>query len=132
MADFRSPAQTATALRSVRIDKWLWTARFHQTRKLATQNVECGRVLVNGAIARPAHLIKPGDVLNFRVIDREWEVVVRAMNMDSASIKEARLMYEETASSQERHIQSVELNRAGLHRSSLRLLVQSPPIKRQV
>lgn len=115
----------------MRIDKWLWTARFHQTRKLATQSVECGRVLVNRAIARSAQLIKPGDVLNFRVIDREWEVVVRELNANPASLKEAKLMYEETAASRERHFQSVELHRVGLHRISLQSVIHSPRIKRR-
>ena len=115
----------------MRIEQWLWAARFHQTRKLAAQGVECGRVLVNGAIARPAQLIKPGDVLNFRVIDREWDVVVREVNTSPASRKEAKLMYEETAASQERHIQSVELNRVSLHRISLQSAIHSLRTKRQ-
>lgn len=131
MAGFHSPRQAATALRSVRIDKWLWAARFHLTRRLATQSVECGRVLINGVIARPSQLVKPGDVLNFRVVDREWEVVVREMNRSPISLKEAKLMYEETASSQERHIQSVELNRVSLHRTSLQSVVHSRRTDRQ-
>ncbi|MBN8475739.1 RNA-binding S4 domain-containing protein [Sulfuritalea sp.] len=109
----------------MRIDKWLWAAHFYLTRKLATQSVECGRVMVNGAIARPAHLIKPGDTLNFRVIDREWEVVVRAINTNPASLKEAKQMYEETAACRERHIQAVEMKRVGLHRISLQTVIRS-------
>lgn len=103
----------------MRIDKWLRAARFHLTRKLATQSVECGRVLVNGVIARPSQLVRQGDVLNFRVVDREWEVVVREMHTSPVSLKEAKLMYEETATSQERQIQSVELNRIRLHRITM-------------
>lgn len=103
----------------MRIDKWLWAARFYLTRKLATQSVECGRVLVNGVIAKPSQLIKPGDVLNFRIVDREWEIVVREMDTSSSNLKEAKRMYEETATSQERHVQSVEMKRVGLHRTSL-------------
>ena len=114
----------------MRVDTWLWTARFHQTRKLATQSVECGRVLVNGAIARPAQLIKPGDVLNFRIIDREWEVVVRGLIASPASRKEAKLMYEETESCQEKHIRSVELNRVNLHRIALQSISHSLRTKR--
>lgn len=114
----------------MRIDKWLRAARFHLTRKLAAQSVECGRVLLNGSVAKPAQLVKPGDVLNFRVVDREWEVVVRAMNTNSASIKEAKLMYEETAVSQQRHIQSVELNRISLHRISLESAIHAFRTKR--
>lgn len=115
-------------LRSVRmrIDKWLWAARFFLTRKLSTQSVERGRVFVNGAIAKPAQLIKPGDVLNFRVVDRKWEVVIREVNMNPTSIKEARLMYMETKDSQEKHVQSVESNRVTLHRNSLQLLRTEP------
>jgi ribosome-associated heat shock protein Hsp15 len=115
----------------MRIDKWLWAARFHLTRKLAAQSVECGRVLVNGAIARPAQMVKPGDVLNFRVVDREWEIVVREMHTSPVSLKEAKLMYEETATSQERHIQSVEMKRIGLHRISLQSVIHSRRTERQ-
>ena len=107
------------------IDKWLWAAHFYLTRKLATQSVECGRVLVNGVIARPSQLVKPGDVLNFRVVDREWEIVVREMNASPVSLKEAKLMYEETAASRERHIQAVEMKRVGLHRISLQTVIHS-------
>ena len=115
----------------MRIDKWLWAARFHLTRKLAAQSVECGRVLVNGAIARPAQMVKPGDVLNFRVLDREWEIVVREMHTSPVSLKEAKLMYEETATSQERHSQSVEMKRIGLHRISLQSVIHSRRTERQ-
>ncbi len=115
----------------MRIDKWLWAARFHLTRKLAAQSVECGRVLVNGAIARPAQMVKPGDVLNFRVLDREWEIVVREMHTSPVSLKEAKLMYEETATSQEKHIQSVEMKRIGLHRISLQSVIHSRRTERQ-
>jgi ribosome-associated heat shock protein Hsp15 len=114
----------------VRIDKWLWTARFHLTRKLATQSVECGRVLVNGTTSKPGQLIKPGDVLNFRVIDREWDIVVRELNPNPESLKEAKLMYEETPASQERHFQSVELNRVSLHRISLQSAIHPLRTKR--
>lgn len=107
------------------IDKWLWAARFLLTRNLATQSVECGRVMVNGVIARPSQLVKPGDVLNFRVVDREWEVVVRGINTSPVSLKEAKLMYEETAASRERHIQAVEMKRVGLHRISLQTVIHS-------
>ncbi|MBP6422351.1 MAG: RNA-binding S4 domain-containing protein [Propionivibrio sp.] len=115
----------------MRIDKWLWAARFHLTRKLATQSVECGRVLVNGVTAKPSQLVRPGDVLNFRVVDREWEIVVREMHTSPVSLKEAKLMYEETATSQERHIQSVEMKRIGLHRISLQSVIHSRRTERQ-
>ena len=115
----------------MRIDKWLWAARFHLTRKLAAQSVECGRVLVNGAIARPAQMVKPGDVLNFRVVDREWEIVVREMHTSPVSLKEAKQMYEETATSQEKHIQSAEMKRIGLHRISLQSVIHSRRTERQ-
>lgn len=115
----------------MRIDKWLWAAHFHLTRKLATQSVECGRVLVNGVIARPSQLVKPGDVLNFRVVDREWEIVVREMKTGPVSLKEAKLMYEETATSQEKHIQSVEMKRVDLHRTSLQAAIHSRRTERQ-
>lgn len=69
-------------------------------------------------------LIKSGDELHFRVIDREWTVVVRDVNENPTSLREARLMYVETAGSREKHVQSVEFNRVSLHRISLQSAIQ--------
>ncbi len=50
----------------VRLDKWLWAARFYKTRSLATDEVSLGRVLVNGQPAKPAREVRPGDELSIR------------------------------------------------------------------
>jgi ribosome-associated heat shock protein Hsp15 len=50
----------------VRLDKWLWAARFYKTRSLATDEVALGRVLVNGQTAKPAREVKVGDTLSIR------------------------------------------------------------------
>jgi ribosome-associated heat shock protein Hsp15 len=50
----------------MRLDKWLWAARFYKTRSLATDEVSLGRVLVNGQPAKPAREVKPGDELSIR------------------------------------------------------------------
>jgi ribosomal 50S subunit-recycling heat shock protein len=50
----------------LRIDKWLWAARFHKTRSLATDELNKGRVLVNGQVAKPSREVKPGDLVTVR------------------------------------------------------------------
>ena len=64
---------------SVRIDKWLWAARFFKTRSLATDAVDNGKVRLNGARTKPAHSVKPGDLLSIHNGATEWDVHVRAL-----------------------------------------------------
>ncbi|MCZ7564088.1 MAG: RNA-binding S4 domain-containing protein [Burkholderiales bacterium] len=87
----------------VRIDKWLWAARFFKTRSLAAQAVECGRVQVNGARVKPARDLKPGDVLDVRVGALAWRVEVRALDARRGPAASARALYvEDTATRTER------------------------------
>ena len=52
-------------MNSLRIDKWLWAARFYKTRSLAAEELDKGRVQLNGHAVKPSHDIKPGDTLSF-------------------------------------------------------------------
>ena len=63
----------------VRIDKWLWAARFFKTRSLATEAVDGGKVEINGERAKPSKLIKPGDELRLRLGPYEHILIVRAL-----------------------------------------------------
>ena len=62
----------------VRIDKWLWAARFYKTRSLAAEAVDTGKAKLNGERVKPAKLLKPGDVLSIRNGQLSWEVTVLA------------------------------------------------------
>jgi ribosome-associated heat shock protein Hsp15 len=83
----------------VRLDKWLWAARFFKTRSLAQQAVASGRVQLNGDRTKPAHEVKAGDMVVVRVGDWRWEVKVRALSERRGPAEEARKLYEETEAS---------------------------------
>ena len=64
----------------LRIDKWLWAARFYKTRSIAAEAVESGKVLVNGARAKPARTLKVGDELQVRTPGADYTVHVAVLS----------------------------------------------------
>ncbi len=88
-----------TAVESVRLDKWLWAARFFKSRSLATTAVEAGRVLLNGERAKPARALKLADRLVITREQEHMELLVRALTETRRSAPLARLLFEETAQS---------------------------------
>ena len=64
----------------MRLDKWLWAARFYKTRGLAAEAVGAGRVKASGTAAKPAMEVKPGDRLQIHAGDQHWEVIVKGLN----------------------------------------------------
>lgn len=93
----------------MRLDKWLWAARFYKTRSLATDAVDGGRVKLNGAAIKPAREIKVGDRLELRIGDEQWEVLVQGLNEQRRPAPEARLLYQETPASIEKRVRAAEL-----------------------
>ncbi len=85
----------------MRIDKWLWAARFFKTRSLASEEIQKGRVKVNDLQAKPSKEIKVGDVLIVRQGAYFKTVKVLAMSPTRGSASVAQLMYEETLESME-------------------------------
>lgn len=81
----------------VRLDKWLWAARFYKTRSLAAQAIDGGKVQVNGGRVRRAKSVAPGDELRIRQGPQEWHLVVRALAERRGSGAEASALFEETA-----------------------------------
>ena len=81
---------------SVRIDKWLWAARFFKTRSMATDAVDGGKVRLNGERVKPARGVKPGDMLEIDNGSTEWEVQVRDLADKRGSATIAQTLYEET------------------------------------
>jgi ribosome-associated heat shock protein Hsp15 len=86
----------------MRIDKWLWAARFFKTRTLAVQAIDAGHVSVNGERAKPAKPLKPGDVVLVRRAPFEHSVVVKGLSERRGPACEAALLYEETEESRAR------------------------------
>ncbi len=86
----------------VRLDKWLWAARFFKTRGLAAEAIQGGRVHLGGARAKPAKEVRAGDTLEVTVGQTAWTVVVRAVSDRRGPAAQAALLYEETAESRER------------------------------
>jgi ribosome-associated heat shock protein Hsp15 len=84
---------------SVRIDKWLWAARFFKTRSLATEAVAGGKVEVNGERAKPAKAVKPGDEVRVRLPPYEHILIVRALGERRGSATVAHTLYDETPES---------------------------------
>jgi len=95
----------------VRLDKWLWAARFFKTRSLASDAVDGGKVKLNGAAIKPAKEVKVGDRLQLRVGEQDWEVVVQGLNEQRRPAAEAQLLYQETQDSLHRRAQAAELRR---------------------
>ena len=102
----------------MRIDKWLWAARFFKTRSLAQQAVAGGRVKLNGDRIKPAHAVKPGDAIAARVEELEWQVIVRALSERRGPAPEARKLYEESAASLAERQRLLDLRRWGTEPAS--------------
>jgi ribosome-associated heat shock protein Hsp15 len=85
----------------VRLDKWLWAARFFKTRSLATEAVGGGKVEVNGERAKPAKAVKPGDEIRLRLGPYEHVLVVRQLLERRGPASVAQTLYEETLASRE-------------------------------
>jgi ribosome-associated heat shock protein Hsp15 len=83
----------------VRIDKWLWVARFFKTRSLAAAAVTAGKIEVNGARAKPSRIMRLGDKLNIRRGLYEWTVIVKRLTKLRGPAAEAQRLYEETEES---------------------------------
>lgn len=96
----RAPAHSAdSGAAAVRIDKWLWAARFFKTRALAQQAVEGGRVKLNGERCKCSRELRPGDRLEIRIDELAWTVTVRGLSSQRGPAPVARLLYEEDAES---------------------------------
>lgn len=86
----------------MRIDKWLWAARFFKTRTQAAEAIAAGHVSVNGERAKAAKALRAGDEVVVRRAPFEHAVVVKALAERRGPAAEAALLYEETAQSRER------------------------------
>ncbi|HET9454866.1 MAG TPA: RNA-binding S4 domain-containing protein [Gemmatimonadaceae bacterium] len=83
----------------VRIDKWLWAARFYKTRSLATDAVDGGKIQLNGESVKPAKTVKIGDEVRIRTGPYEYVVLVQGLAERRGSPAVAQALYEERADS---------------------------------
>ena len=95
----------------IRIDKWLWAARFFKTRSLASEAVERGRVRVNGERCKPARALKLGDLLDIDNGSTEWQVRVLALSDKRGPATVARQLYEDTPEGLQRQQENAERRR---------------------
>lgn len=100
---------TKETLDRLRLDKWLWAARFFKTRGLAADAIDGGKVRLNGHAAKPAKEVKPGDTLDLTIGEAQWTVVVRGLNEYRRPAPEAQQLYEETAESRQRRATAAEV-----------------------
>ncbi|KNC11036.1 ribosome-associated heat shock protein Hsp15 [Klebsiella sp. RIT-PI-d] len=84
---------------SVRLDKWLWAARFYKTRALAREMVEGGKVHYNGQRSKPSKIVELNATLTLRQGNDERTVVITAITAQRRPATEASALYEETAES---------------------------------
>ncbi len=80
----------------VRLDRWLWAARFFKTRALAAAAVAGGKVQVNGSRAKPAKPVQVGDNLRVRLGPYDWIITVSAVTERRGSARDAQLLYDES------------------------------------
>ena len=89
----------ATVFLSVRVDKWLWAARFFKSRSIAVTAIEGGKVTVNGERVKPSREVKIGDAVRVRLGPYEHVVIVRGISDRRGPAAQAALLHEETAES---------------------------------
>ena len=97
----------------MRLDKWLWAARFFKTRSLAQQAIAAGRVKLNDVRVKPAHELKVGDSVFLRKEEIQWQVVVRLLSDKRGPAEEAKKLYAESDASRAERERRGDLRRWG-------------------
>ncbi|MCS3456705.1 ribosome-associated heat shock protein Hsp15 [Aeromonas rivuli] len=96
---------------SLRLDKWLWAARFYKSRSLAREQIEGGKVHYNGQRSKPGKAVELGALIRFWQGQDEREVRVLTLSEQRKSAPLAQLMYEETPESLKRRADNAEARR---------------------
>jgi len=112
----------------MRLDKWLWAARFFKTRALAADEADRGRVWVNGQTAKPARELRVGDLLELRQAGLRRVVHVRGLSMVRGPAAVAQALYEETPESVAERERAAEQRR--IAPEPARTIEQGRPTKR--
>lgn len=107
----RRLAAGVEALTALRLDKWLWAARFFKTRALAVEAINGGHVHVNEERAKPSRAVHVGDVLRIRKDQNTWKITVLGLNELRRPAKEAVSLYQEDEHQREEREQQIEIRR---------------------
>jgi len=113
----------------VRLDKWLWAARFFKTRALAKKAIEGGKVHYEGARSKPSKIVEPGAQLTIRQGWSELTVLVTNLSEQRRGAEEARQLYAETADSIAKR--QLDIEQRKLQRASMPQLEQRPTKKQR-
>jgi ribosome-associated heat shock protein Hsp15 len=114
-------------MNGVRVDKWLWAARFFKTRALAARACELGRIVSNGHESKPSREIHTGDHLHIRTEAGDFHVEVKALSEARGPASVAQTLYQETDESRELRLKLAEERRAALRQG---LLQEGKPSQR--
>lgn len=101
-----------TPIENMRLDKWLWAARFFKTRALAQKEIELGRVQVNGKRIKNSKIIQVGDIIDMRLNGLPYRFTVCGLNMQRRPAIEAKTLYQEDTETQRKREQIKQLNQA--------------------
>jgi len=99
---------------SVRIDKWLWAARFFKTRSIAARACELGRIQANKQAVKPAREVRVGELLQIKTEGGEFEVEVLLLSEVRGPASVAQTLYRETEPSREARMRMAEIRKAGM------------------
>lgn len=108
-----------TPLNTMRLDKWLWAARFFKTRALAQRHIELGRILVNGNKVKNSKMIIIGDEIDLTLNSLPYKITVLALNQQRRPASEARGLYAEDGATAAKRAEQKALNDAAREGFSL-------------
>src|SRR5246500_3008827 len=100
-------------MNGIRMDAWLWAARFFKTRTLAKKNCDLNRIVSNGQVAKAAREVRLGDMLRITTEGGEFEVEVLGLSDVRGPASEAQKLYRETESSKEQRLKAAAGGRVG-------------------
>ncbi len=106
-----APLDEGSSLR-VRLDKWLWAARFYKTRSQALQGIDAGHVKTGGDRLKASHSVNVGEIITIYKDGIEWEIRVAALSDRRGSGADAALLYQETDAGRERRLEQVAARKA--------------------
>jgi ribosome-associated heat shock protein Hsp15 len=112
----------------VRLDKWLWAARFYKTRSLAAQAIEAGQVKLDDERVKPAHAVKVGVTISLRKQSLSWVVQVTALSEKRGGAPDAAKLYRETEDSVRVREEAIAARKAALANAPV---ISGRPTKRQ-